>query len=240
MSHIPLKLVRQAVIPRDAHTTVRMQREPEPVVVAPVVESEPVPPPVAALPAGTDRWYDSPDVAVIPFRTIDAETCPDTEAKDFTVDDDVDDENDAVLSIPALASAWWQLTTPDDITSATLTLDTWQTRGGLLNAAGDGPATYKTDTNLGVYTTTDVEALPLDPLPTGTVDFSSLQSVELNDDDPEPPGVDFPYLSKVVATLEPGRVYWIRVDTWGGESSPGGGMYFDGITYRLRISLDFS
>ena len=231
-----LTLQRATVIPPDIEVGIVMRRTVEPGVSAGVV---PEVAPAVSLPAGSDVWYDSPNNSVSPFGQMSLVTCADTDATDFTIDDAVDNEADLPPLPPAdavLASAWWQVTVPDTVAGALLTIDTWQTRGGLLNEAGDAPATYPTDTNMSVYAAPDPP--PLDPLPSATVDFSKLVLVAQTDDTPQPPGVDFPYLSWLFAELEPNKVYFIRVDTWGGEAAAGS-KYFDGIIYRLRVSIAF-
>lgn len=234
MSVHRLRLRPGGVIPPAINIGIRLPRVAPPVIIETVreVEAEGLAPVV--IPAGADVWYDSPSVAVIPFANYAGVVSADTPANALTLDDDFDSETDKTYSVQPLASAWWQLTTPADITSALLLVNTWPTRGGLRNSTDTGPAAFPTDTNISLYTTS--ETPPLGPLPVvGVVDFDDLTRVEHSDDDPQP-GSSFPYLSAMTVALEPNKVYWICVDTWGGEESPGA-MYADELVYRLQVTL---
>lgn len=196
------------------------------------VASTPVEEPTPEIPAGSDVWYESPNASVIPFQEYGDAVSGLTDATAFGEDDDDAFEGD-LAGIPAapLASAWWQITTPAGITSASLTVDTWLTTGARLNSAGDGPADYPGDTNLSIWTT--AEAPPLGALPTASTDFDTMTLVASSDDDPDPSDSTRQYTSKLEnVTLAPDKVYWIRVDTWGSPT-----MNADGIVYRIRVSL---
>lgn len=191
-----------------------------------------------SLPAGSDSWYDSGANANIPFQAYDGALSEITDASAFGTDDDFDGEEDlpGIPVSPPLASAWWQITTPAD-KGGTLTVDTWRSTGGQQNF-DESPAVYKTDTNLSIWKSP--VAPPLGPLPIRDdpiVDFTTLELVASSDDAPDPEDADRPYTSKLEdVVLEANSVYWIRVDTWGGDAAPGS-MYFDGIQYQLQLTL---
>jgi len=195
-----------------------------------------------AIPAGSDGWYDAPTASVIPFAAHSDAVSELTVATAFGADDDFAAEEDlpGLLVVP-VASAWWQLTVPASVSDVLLTVDTWLTIGGRLDWAGgtDTAYYYPGDTNLSIWTT--AEAPPLGELPTDDTDFDTLELVDQNDDSPDPADPTREYTSRLVnVPLTAGKVYWIRVDTWGGEEAEGGGMYADGLTYRLRVSLSFT
>lgn len=205
----------------------------------------PSPPAGPLLPAGTDKWYGVPSYARIPFRAYDHALCADTDLTACTLDDDVQSEatqiDDAGPPVPAVGSAWWEISVPLDASPGwVLDLDTWLTTGGTQAGVGSaeypGPLSYPTDTNLAVYTTDADVGGPFSYGPGGGVDFMDIYLVDhssssASDDDPDPTDPDHPWLSSLTVNLEPGKVYWIRVDTYD-FTDPS-----DPLIVRLRVNL---
>lgn len=214
------------VIPSDITLGVVMRKTVLALAVAAAVA------PATALPPGTDRWYNVAGSA-IPLAATDAQMCAATDITEFTVDDDSEFEGDIPgLPIPPVASAWWQITVPADSPSWLLTVDTWLTTGGTQAGFGSadypGPLTYPTDTNI-----TILSANIVNPMVLGTdVDFEDLTIEASSDDSPDAGDPAHPFLTKISdVALAPGKVYWIRVDTYDFVDPA------DPLIVRLRVTL---
>lgn len=264
-----LRPVGVGVIPPALNIGIVMKRLPPAAAkaIASVIVPPPIPPTPPALPAGSDVWYDAPNNSVIPYQNWAQAFCLDTPNNGFGVDvpgggdapeSDMFDEGVETLT----ASAWWQLTVPPG-NGCLLMVDTVASEGGILNGDGSDIATYQTDTNILIVTSTDWPAAPFtsanmkfDKLVAKP--FTSINSSGGNWQNDDISGAAtstrFPFLSQMSTWLPGGSgivaspplydapphnqpiTYWIRVDTWGGEAAMGTN-YQDGMIYRLRVTL---